>query len=469
MKKILILGAGRVGSTIASQLASENEVTIVDNKPRRLRELRERIDARTLSGSAEVPAVLDKAGAGDADIVLAVTELDAVNITACQICRLRFDSNGVQKRIARIRNSQISNDLDLLGGFGVSQSFCPEDIITDSILGTISHPGVSKVASFAGGCAEVAVVHMDKKRALTGRTLGEMHQLSPDLIFDVVAIRRGEMNVVHGPDTRLHHDDQVVLVADAGHTMQAVGLMQGASETNGPARRVAIAGGGNVGARLAARLEANYQVILIEHDRARCSELTQNFERTLVLHGDATDEGLLLDEEIGTFGFFCAVTEHDEVNIMSALLARQLGVGNIAVMINRSSYMNVLKANNVDVVISPSMLTVGALLTHVRERPFEMIHTLDENGAAVIEFFVHDAADKLLGRRLSEVTWPAGTRACALIRPESGNDAGRQGAYQMTVLSGGAQMAVGDHLLLYVSSPDALTLLERMLSASPLA
>ena len=467
MKKILILGAGTVGQSTALQLAKENDVTIVDSDPSRLLSLRERIDARTLTGSAEIPSVLAKAGANEADLVLAVAARDAVNLTASRICSLRFNPNGTQKRIARIRSTKLSNDLQLLADFGVSQAFSPEDIITESILGTIHHPGVSELASFASGHLELAVIHVSKDRAALGRTLAETREQNPELPFRVISIRREGTEFKPVGRTRLRDKDQVLLVADAKRMLAVIGAIHGSPiKKNGSNRKIAIAGGGNIGARLAERLERDYSVTLFEHDRTRCSILSQTLGRTMVLNIDATDESALHDEEIGAFDFFCAVTEHDEINIMSGLFARNLGASNIAVLVNRASYQSVLRANNIDVVISPSQLTIGSLLTHVRERPFEKIHQFTDSAAEALEFLVHDAANQIVGKPAFAIDWPAGVQYCALARPET-QLATEQQQQATVIIDCNSVIASGDRLLLYVEQPEALPALEKLLSASP--
>ncbi len=456
---MLILGAGRVGQRVAEQLAADNEVTIVDRDPLTLMALRERVDARTLTGGAELPAVLEQAGAAEADIVLAATSLDTVNLAACLVCSERYDSMGVQERIARIRNSAISNDHDLLKLFRVSLSFCPEEIVTESVLGPIRYPGVAHLVAFAGGAAMVAEVVIDKSRAALGRTVAENEHSNPATPYKIVAIERGEKLTVPQPDTRLRHNDRVLLAAEATHIMEAVGQLHSAESSF---RRIFIAGGGSIGLRLARKLERDYKVTIIESDRNRCATLSQELSRTLVLQGDATDEALLADEEIDGADFFISVSNRDEINIMASLLARKLGAAHIATLINRESYKSVLDDYAFDVVVSPSDLTIGTLLKHVRERAFEQIHTLS-SGAEVMEFIVHSEADKVLGNIVGAIAWPANVVPCMIIRQDE--DGGKP---QVVIPDEGTVIVLGDRLVIYASSSDLVPQIEDLVSASPL-
>ncbi|MCY4325514.1 MAG: Trk system potassium transporter TrkA [Betaproteobacteria bacterium] len=460
MKNVLILGAGRVGRRAAEQLAAdENEVTIIDRSPAALRMLREHADVRTLAGEAERPAVLDKAGAQEADVVLATTSLDTVNLAASLVCANRYDELKSQKRIARIRSSEISSDQQLLELFGVSQAFCPEQIVTDALLGPIKHPGVSQIHNLAGGAAVIAEIVIEKSRAALGRTVAENEKAVADTPFRIVAIHRGKELILPQPETRMRHNDRVYVAAPAAAIMGVTSYLHSEEDSS---KRICIAGGGNIGLRLATMLEKNYSVTVIDSERSRCAHLSQELSRSLVLHGDATDEKLLTSEEIGRADFFIAVSQHDEINIMASLLARRIGAGNVATLINRDAYKAILDDYPFDVVITPSDLTIGTLLRHVRDRSFELIESL-RGGAEVLEFQVHKDTDKVLGNLLAAIDWPEGSAPVLIVR----NLENEQGA-QVLFPDQGPMVELGDRLIIYASSRKLVPKIEQLLSASPL-
>src|SRR5215471_7171712 len=303
--KILILGAGQVGSTAAFSLAREeaNEVTIVDKNPDVLRELQDRLDVRTVVGNASHPDVLERAGGRDADIIIALTNSDAINMVACQIAFTLFRT---PTRIARIRARELMSREQLFGpdGIPVDVAISPSSLVTNYIEQLIRFPGALQVLDFADGRVRLVATRAGGGGALVGHPLRELSEHIPD------------------GDTVVEEDDEVFFIAARKDIRTVLREMR---KLDDPVRKVVIAGGGNIGLDLARALEATNQVKIIERDWRRARQISEQLSRAVVLHGDSADEELLLEENIDSADVFVAVTNAEEANILSAMLAKRLG------------------------------------------------------------------------------------------------------------------------------------------------
>lgn len=417
MDRIVVFGAGSFGGSIAEVLAKEHLVTIVDQDPEQLNVLRPRLDARFIAGDAQTPSILTRAGCDEADAILAVTSTDAVNLSVCHICNIMFGESGKTTRIARIRDREISDNRELLDAFGVSQSYNTEELIAEAVENVIEFVGARKVHRFFGGKTNIMLVRVLPGDTFIGKNIASWEKADPDLEFRVIAIHRRDEIMSASGETRISEGDDLLIVSRANDCIHAVNHNR--ADTNLDSRKVFIGGGGTIGEAIAKRLEGGYQVTLIEPDAARCAHLMQNLGSTLVDNGDPTDASMLRGEDIEHALYYCAVTEQDEVNIMSALLAKQLGCSKTAVLVNRNAYQQVLLDHEMDTVISPSEITVGTLLRAIGERRREQIHALNEDGAHLLEFSVQ-AKSAIEGTIAREVQWPDNVIPCAFGRPDNG-------------------------------------------------
>ncbi|MFZ0488061.1 MAG: Trk system potassium transporter TrkA, partial [Arenicellales bacterium] len=321
--KIIILGAGQVGASMADILASEaNDVTLVDIDASHLRMLQDRLDIRTVVGNASFPMVLSEAGAEDADLLLAVTNSDEINMVACTVAGCRFH---VPTKIARIRATEYLQCREMFGSeaIPVDVLISPEQIITDHIARLIEYPSALQVLGFAGGKIQLVSVRAYEGGPLVGHPLGELRSHMPKVDTRVAAVYRGEQVIIPTAQTVIQPGDEVFFVAARRHIGSVMGEMRHLEKS---VSRVMLAGGGNIGFRLARELESKqYNVKLIERDRLRAELIADGLDNTVVLHGDAADEDMLLQENIQTMDVFCAVTNNDEANILSAMLAKRLG------------------------------------------------------------------------------------------------------------------------------------------------
>jgi len=415
--KIIILGAGRVGLSTAEILSREdNDVTLVDSDEEKLQGLQDRLDIRTIVGAAAHPGVLEQAGGPDADLVLAVTNHDEVNMAACQVAYSLFRT---PKKIARIRSAEYLRHPEIFcdESIPIDVIISPEQVITQRILHLIKYPGALQVVDFAGGKIQLVALKAYYGGPLVGRQLRSIREDLPNVKSRVAAIYRQNQPIIPKGDTVIEPDDEVFFVAGAPDIPIVMGELRSVEK---PGRRIMLAGAGNIGGQLARRLEQDhYHVKLIEHGSIRARQAAEQLETTVVLHGDAADEELMLQENIDSMDVFCALTNDDEANILSAMLAKRLGAHRTMALINRSAYVELIESL-LDIAISPSQETVGSLLTHVRRGDMVAVHSLRRGAAEAIETIAHGdaASSRVVGRRIDEISLPSGTTFGALMRKD---------------------------------------------------
>ena len=416
--KIIILGAGQVGSSVAANLASEsNDITVVDTDAARLQALQDRLDLRTIQGVASYPDVLKSAGADDADMIIAVTNSDETNMAACQIAYSMFHT---PTKIARIRANEYLTHPELFAqeAIPIDVLISPEQLVTDYVQRLIEHPGALQVLDFAGGLVQLVAVKAYYGGPLVGHELRELGKHMPGIQARVAAIFRRSQPIIPEGDTVIEVDDEVFFVA-ARKNIRAV--MSELRKIDKPMKRIMLAGGGNIGVRLAKALEHKFQVKLVDHTLERTRAISAQLDKTIVLHGDAADEEMLLEENIENTDIFCAVTNDDEANILSSMLAKRLGAKKVMALINRASYVDLVQSSIIDIAISPQQATIGSLLAHVRRGDVVVVHSLRRGAAEAIEAVAHGDKNtsKVVGRSIEDIKLPTGTTIGAIVR---GND-----------------------------------------------
>jgi trk system potassium uptake protein TrkA len=416
--KILILGAGQVGSTAAQNLSREeaNEITVVDQRGDVLRELQDRLDIRTVQGHASYPEVLERAGAQDTDMIIALTNSDETNMVACQLAYTLYHT---PTKIARIRAAEyIARDnLFASDSIPVDVAISPEQLVCEYVEQLIRYPGALQVLNFANGKVRLVGVRALRGGPLVGQELRTLREHVPDVDSRVAAVYRDGESIPVGGDTRIEDGDEVFFVA-ARKDIRAV--MSEMRRLEDPVRRVVIAGGGNIGFRLAQTLEQTNQVSIIERDPDRAREISEKLSRSIVLCGDAADEDLLLEENIDNADVFCALTNAEEANILSAMLAKRLGANKVMALINRPAYAELVEAGTIDIAISPQQITIGALLTHVRRGDVARVYSLRTGAAEAIEAVAHGdpKTSKVVGRSVEDIKLPPGATIGAIVREE---------------------------------------------------
>ena len=414
---IIILGAGQVGSTVAQNLASEaNDITVVDHNGQLLREMQDRLDIRTVEGQASHPEILRQAGADDADMIIAVTNSDETNMVACQVAYTLFHT---PTKIARVRSQGFLDHPKLFGpeALPIDVPISPEALVTEYILRLIENPGALQVLDFAGGQVRLVAVKAYYGGPLVGHELRALYDHMPEVDARVAAIYRHDRAIQPRGDTVIEADDEVFFVAAPIHIRAVMSELRRLEK---PYKRLIFAGGGNIGTRLARATEPRYRVKVIERDLTRSKRLAEQLEKSIVLHGDAADEELLLEENVENTDVFCAVTNDDEANILSAMLAKRLGARKVMALINRPAYANLVQSGPIDVAISPQQATIGSLLKHIRRGDVVMVHSLRRGAAEAIEAIAHgdESSSKVVGRAIEDISLPKGASIGAIVRGE---------------------------------------------------
>jgi trk system potassium uptake protein TrkA len=448
--KIIILGAGQVGASVAANLASEaNDITVVDDNAVILQELQDRLDIRTIKGYASHPDVLKQAGADDADMIIAVTRNDEINMIACQVAYTLFHT---PTKIARVRSVDYLKYARLFSqdALPIDVLISPEQLVTDYIERLIEYPGALQVLDFAGGKVQLVAVHAYHGGPLVGHELSDLRKHMPGIDARVASIFRGGKPIVPRGDTIIELDDEVFFVAARKNIRAVMGELRNKDK---PVKRVIIAGGGNIGMRLASAIEGQYQVKIIERNEKRAKQLSEALERSIVLLGDAADEELLLEENIESTDVFCALTNDEEANILSAMLAKRLGARKVMSLINRASYVNLVQSDVIDVAISPQQATIGSLLTHIRRGDVVMVHSLRRGAAEAIEAVAHGDRDSssVVGRAIESIKLSRGTAIGAIVRGD-----------EVIIAHHDTVIETDDHVILFLSDKSCIQEVERL-------
>ncbi len=452
--KILILGAGQVGRTAAQHLAREpaNEVTVVDTNEELLRDLQDRLDIRAVAGHASYPSVLESAGIADTEVLVALTSSDEVNIVACQIAHALYRT---PTKIARIRASEYTTREQLFneGALAVDVWINPEQLVTEHIARLLSYPGSLQVVEFADGRVHLVGLRARRDGLLVGKQLRTLREHLPDTDARVAAIYRDGRLIPLAGDTVVAEEDEIFFVAASDDLRRVMAELR---RSDDPVRRVVIAGGGNIGFRLARTLEKANQVKLIERDPRRARRVSEILERTIVLSGDAADEELLIEENIDSADVFLALTNSEEANVLSAMLAKRLGAHRVMALVNRPSYGELMENRSIDIVLSPQTITIGSLLAHVRRGDVVRVHSLRRGAAEAMEAVVHgtEGRSRVIGRRIEDVPLPDGASIVAIVRGD-----------QVVMAHHDTKIQNEDHVIVFLADRRHVEAVERLFHA----
>ncbi len=453
--KIIILGAGQVGASIAEILSrEENDITLIDINAPLLATIQDRMDIQTLLGAASSPEILRQAGIEDADLILAVTNSDEVNMVACQVAHSLFKT---PTKIARVRSADylIHPDLFCNQSIPINVIISPEQIVTNQIQRLIEYPGALQVIDFADGKIHLVGLKAYYGGALVGHELRELKNHLPSVKTRVAAIYRHDHAIIPTGKTIIEPDDEVFFIATQDNIRQVMQELRSIEEVG---KKVIIAGAGNIGLRLAQSLECTgFQVKLIERNPTRARYVSELLEDTVVLQGDAADEELLRQENIDSMELFCALTNEDEANILSAMLAKRLGARRTMAIVNRSSYIDLIENSVLDIAISPRLSTVSALLSHVRRGDVVAAHSLRRGVTEVIEAIAHGdrKTSKIVGRQLSQIKLPKGATIGAIMRQD-----------ELISLEDETSIEEGDHVIIFVIDKRRIHDVEKLFQVS---
>ena len=454
--KILILGAGQVGSSIAEHLAKENnDITVVDTDLEKLIDMQNRLDLRGVHGNASHPSVLMRAGAEDADMVVALTNSDEINMVACQVCHSIFHT---PIKIARVRQSEYLDYPQLFDNdhLPIDVFISPERLVTEHIRRLIDYPGALQVMDFAQGIAQLVAIVADDEGPLIGHQLREIHNYMPEGVdARVAAIFRDNKPISPDGDTVIKINDMVFFFA-AKKDIKAV--MKTLRHTDRPVKKVILAGGGNIGFALAKMLEDDHSIKVIEGNKKRSRFIAEELTKALVIKGDCTSEEILFEENVDQCDIFCAVTNDDQTNLLAALMAKKMGADKVLTLISKHNYAQLLERDQIDIAISPQHITIGGLLVHVRKGNMARIHSLRNGAAEAIEVVVHGDAStsKVIGKQLKDINLPPGTTIGGIIRGK-----------QVIIAHREVLVEHEDHIILFVTDKRNINDVERLFHVSP--
>ena len=452
MKKIAVLGGGQVGSSLAKILTDDgNDITLIDTDLSILENLQEDNDIKTIHGNASSPSILEQAEVNDCDILIATTASDEVNLVSCHLAKKMFN---VPTVIARLRNSefQVSTsgfDLDL---FSIDSIISPSQLVTDFIKNIIEHPGAFQAYDFADGNLQVIGATVLRDGPLSGRKLSEFKKHLPNVDVKVIALYRDRKILPVNGTTIIETGDDLFFLA----TEENMRFMSELSKNQSRIENIMIAGGGIVGMTLAAKLSQKFSTKIIEKDLIRSKFLSESLEDTVVLNDDISDESLLDNEGIEEVDYFCSVTNDDQMNILSAKLAKDLGAKKSIAIINKLSYRK-LVSKEIDVVVSPEDVTIGSILASVRTSDVVKVHSLGFGEAELLEIIIHgdSKTSKVVGKKVSELELPSGCRIGAIYREG-----------KVILLNDDASIQSNDRLIIYLLHKKDFSKLAKLLQVS---
>ena len=446
--KIVILGAGRVGSSLAKNLSSSDyEIVIIDSEKTVLQELADKHDLMTVEGYASHPKTLKKSGINEESIVIAVTSNDEVNIVACQIAKKIFN---VKKTICRFSDSSYLDNLSTFGENTLDVAINPENEVTNHLKELIVHPGAEQIEEFAAGKIKLVSVKAKKKGKLVGRELKGIREDMPDIDSFIPSIYRKNKPFIPNGNTVIKENDEVYFISSSENINKIVDEFRHHEDAHS---RIMIIGGGKIGSSLAEQIEENYKVKLIESDIEICKKLSKKLNKTIVLNGSATDEDLLKSENISNIDVFCALTNDDETNLMSSLLAKKMGAKKTMIILNNPSYLG-LVPGFIDIYVAPYRLTVSSVLQDLRESDVTQDVMLKiDTGAEALEGIVHanTLTSDLFGKSIENIPLPEGASIGALLRHG-----------EVIMPSSNVDLALNDHLIIFLSDKTKLKEVEAL-------
>ena len=456
--KIIIIGAGQVGSTLAENLAREyHDITLIDLDETRLQFIQDHHDIRTVTGTGCHPDILLAAGIEDADMLVSVTNSDEINIVACQVAHSIFDT---PKKIARIRARNYFNKeyKDLLfsdSNMPVDVLIAPEQAVTDYVRKLVEQPGALQVLDFADGVIRMIGMRATKNSPLVDQKLKTLKEHVPKADARVAAIYRRNKAIVPSGETIIEDGDEVFFIAAKKNIKKVMSELRKAER---PYKRIIIAGGGNIGYRLAVALESSLNIKIIEVNLERATFLSEQLNHTVVLSGSASDQELLLDENIDKTDVFIALTNDDEVNIMASLLAKRLGAKKVMTLITNPVYANLMQGGEIDVAISPQLATTSSVLAHVRKGDTGVVHSLRRGAAEALEFIVHGDINnsKVVGKEIGNLVMPVGTTVAALVRES-----------EVIIAHHDVIIKNNDHVIVVVINKNKTKAVEKLFAAEP--
>ncbi len=450
--KILILGAGQVGSTLAKYLSEDddNDITIIDKDDSNLLDLQRHLDVKTICGHASYPNILEEADIRNMDMVIAVTRSDEGNMLACQMAHTLYQ---VDKKIARVRTKEYLHRKELFSDDAIPIDFIitPEGLVTNYIKRVVEVPGAEQVFEFENGLVQLVETRAYAGTPIVGHPIRELHKHLPNIHMRIVSLYRNGRAIPAYGDTVIKDGDRVYFVTKKSSVAKVVKEFRRLDKSY---RNIIIAGGGRIGLNLAKYLEKNHRVRIIEMNKQRVKELADELEDVLVLRGNASDEELLLEEGIENTDLFLALTDSDEINVIVSILAKRLGAHKTVALVKRNVYEDLAEqSEDVDMVISPDQITTSGILAHIRKGDTMMVHSLRQGKSEAIEVIVHGDKNHsdVVGKTIEQINLPDGVVVGSVVRDDE-------------VIMGSRKLVIeeGDHVLLVLTDVNKIHEVEEL-------
>lgn len=442
----IIAGAGIVGVALAEQLSSEgHRVTLIDEDRARIRDIRDRLDVLAIAGGASMPSTLRRAGIEEADMVIAVTNVDEVNLVVGMLA----ERMGVEISIVRLRNPEFSGADCVMSpeSLGIDHVINPEPSIVAALVRMIEIPGATDVATLADGQILMLGFDVDDDSPVAGRTPAELREAGDLDAFLVLYIRRGDEVIVPKGGDRILPGDNIHLLVAADLVDFVVPVLH---RRPPGVRRAVVAGASRIGLQLAEELDDRLdRVVLIEPNAEAAEEAANRLDKSTILHGAPTDADILEEASIGHTDLFCAVSDDEQLNMMASLLARKLGARKTAVLVNQPEYVPVMQSLGVDIVINPRLATVGQILMHVRRGHIHSVTRLAESQAELIEMEA-EPGSKIVSGPLKSIRFPDQALVGAIVR-----------GGVMQIPNGDTQIGAGERVIVY-ALPEAIPRIEKL-------
>ena len=410
--KIIIVGAGQVGSSLSVNLVKEgNDVTLIDKSPDLLENIADKIDLQTIHGNGAHPRILEAAGAHKADMIVAVSKSDETNMIACQVAYTVF---GVEKKIARIRDLEYLNYENLFADEStpIDYTISPDLIASNYIKKLISNQGTHQIFNFSND--EDSFINIFYEENNDNENSIKHYQASCDKFNSKICafIRNDKLFSIEDDDI-LQAGDGLLIICKEENIVDVTKIFKSVKDN----KRIMITGGGNIGKHLSDSMSGNFQVKVIEKNEDRAEYLSEVLDDVTIINADSSNEDILLEENIEHMDVFCALTNDDEANILSAMLAKKLGSKTVMSIINKTSYSDLVEKQEIDIIISPEDLTIGALLTHIRRGTILKAHSLMHGFLELLEIEVKDNPDtKILGKNIGQLNLSENIVLCCIIR-----------------------------------------------------
>ncbi len=450
--KILILGAGQVGSSLAKYLSedSDNDITIIDKDESNLLNIQRHLDIKTVCGHASYPNILEEADIKNMDMVIAVTRSDEGNMLACQMAHTLYQ---VDKKVARVRTAEYLHRKELFTDSAIPIDFVitPEGLVTNYIKRVVEEPGAEQVFEFENGLVQLVETRAYAGTPIVGHPIKELHEHLPKTRMRIVSLYRNGRAIPAYGDTVIKDGDRVYFVTKKESVSKVLREFRRLDKTY---KNIIIAGGGRIGLNLAKFLEKNHSVRIIEMNKDRAKEIANELEDVLVLRGNASDEELLLEEGIENTDLFLALTDSDEINVIVSILAKRLGAHKSVALVKRNVYEDLAEqSEDVDMVISPDQITTSGILAHIRRGDTMMVHSLRQGKSEAIEVVVHGDKNHsdVVGKTVEEINLPDGVVIGSVVRDDE-------------VIMGSRKLVIeeGDHVLLVLTDVNKIHEVEEL-------